>query len=125
MNADVLVTLFLGLVGVIHLLPLPGLFGARVLERLYGMPLGDPGLVLLMRHRAVLFGMVGGVCVGAAVWVPLRLAALVVGGISVVSFLVLAWLTPGWNAAVRRVVAADVVALLALIGAAGVMGAMS
>lgn len=121
MTIDALIAVLLALVGEIHLLPLPGLFGARALERLYGMTLGDPNLVLLMRHRAALFGLVGGVCMAATVRVELRLAALVVGFASVLSFLLLAWLTPGWNAAVRRVVVADVVALVALVGVAVAM----
>jgi hypothetical protein len=115
---DLLIALLFAVVGVIHLLPLPGAFGARALERLYGIPLPDPSLVLLMRHRAVLFGMVGAVCLAATVRQEWRMPALVAGFVSVVSFLLLAWRTPGCNASVRRVVVADVVALVALIGAA-------
>ena len=55
--------------GVIHLLPLPGALGAGALARLYGLEpaaLADPNLALLLRHRAVLFGVVGALLVAAA-----------------------------------------------------------
>ena len=46
--------------GAIHLLPLSGVTGAAALERLYGVAVDSPDLALLLRHRAVLFGLLGG-----------------------------------------------------------------
>jgi hypothetical protein len=113
------VTACLLVAAVIHLLPVAGVLGAERLQALYGVVLDDPNLVLLMRHRAVLFGIVG-VLLAAAAFVPsLRSIALVVGGASAVAFLVLAWMSPPLNAAVGRVVTADVVAVVALALAAG------
>ncbi len=54
-------------------------------------------------------------CLSAAVYSQLIYAALVAGAVSVVSFLALALLTPGYNSSVRRVVVADVVALVCLV----------
>jgi hypothetical protein len=74
----------------------------------------DPNLVLLMRHRAVLFGIVG-ILLATSAFVPaLRTTALLVGAASALSFLVLAWSTSGLNPAVTRVVVADIVAVVAL-----------
>lgn len=109
-----ILSLCLIVVGVIHLLPLAGVLGAERLQALYGVSLSDPSLVLLMRHRAVLFGIVGTFCLTAAFWPALQLAALVVGTISVVSFLALAAISGPLNASVGRVVVADWVALAAL-----------
>ena len=107
------------LAAVIHLLPVAGVLGADRLQALYGVALDDPNLVLLMRHRAVLFGIVG-VLLATAAFVPsLRGVALAVGGASAVAFLLLAWMSPPLNAAVARVVTADVVAVAALAIAAG------
>lgn len=51
-----LITAVLFLVGVIDLLPLSGVLGANSLPALYGATFTDPNILMLMRHRAVLFG---------------------------------------------------------------------
>ena len=106
------------LVAVIHLLPLPGVLGADTLARLYGIPVEGGDLALLLRHRAVLFGLLGAGLV-AAVFLPAwRPAAYVAAFVSVASFLVLAALEAPANAAITRVVIADAVALgLLVLGA--------
>jgi hypothetical protein len=104
--------------GVIHLMPLVGLTGAEGLARLYGLDFSDPNLEILMRHRAVLFGLVGGLLLGAAFHAALRGAALIVGFVSLMSFLALAWSVGGYNDAVHRVVVADLIALACLVAAA-------
>lgn len=99
------------LVAVIHLLPLPGVLGADTLTRLYGIPVEGADLALLLRHRAVLFGLLGAGLI-AAVFLPAwRPAAYVAAFVSVVSFLVLAALEAPSNPAITRVVIADVIAL--------------
>ena len=105
-------------VGAIHLLPLSGVLGAAALTRLYGLDFSSPDLEILMRHRAVLFGMLG-VLLLAAAWRPaLRPVALLAGLTSVLSFLVLAQLVGGYGDAVGRIVLADGVALPCLVAAA-------
>ncbi|MGH1350723.1 MAG: hypothetical protein ACRBBN_07940, partial [Methyloligellaceae bacterium] len=54
------------IVGVIHLLPVTGVLGAGRLSALYGIEVVDPNLLILMQHRAVLFGLLGLFLVGAA-----------------------------------------------------------
>lgn len=102
--------------GAIHLLPLSGVTGAAALERLYGVAVDSPDLALLLRHRAVLFGLLGGFLVVAAFRPVWHRAGLLAGLASVLAFLLLAWLEPGWGEAIRRVVIADLVALVALLG---------
>lgn len=105
------------LVGLVHLLPVTGVLGAASLQRLYGLPITDPNLLILMQHRAVLFGLVGGVMVAAAFVPAWRSVAAVVGFISISSFLLIAWSVGGYNALIARVVWIDVVALVLLLGA--------
>lgn len=106
-------------VGVIHLLPLAGVLGASRLSALYGIAVAEPNLELLLRHRAVLFGVIGGLCIAAAFRPALQGIALTAAATSVISFLLLARAIDGYNAQVGRVVAADGVALAALaLGAA-------
>ena len=59
-------SLALLLAGAIHLIPLLGVLGTAQLASLYGTPPSDPNTLILLRHRAVLFGIVGGICMGAA-----------------------------------------------------------
>ena len=105
---------------IIHLLPLVGVLGAERLSTLYGIAVQEPNLVLLMRHRAVLFGLLGVFLAIAAFRPAWRSAAFVAGLVSVVSFLALAWSGGGYNAAIDRVVIADVVALACLLVGGGV-----
>lgn len=119
-----LVTAMLVVVAVIHLLPLSGVLGAERLAALYGLRFDDPNLALLMRHRAVLFGLLGAFLLWAAFVPSLQALALIGGFASVASFLWLAWSSGGYNAALGRVVTADVVALVCLVvgAAAYVLG---
>ncbi len=111
----ILISLMLIITGIIHLLPLSGVLGAERLSALYGMAFSDPNLVILMRHRAVLFGLLGLFLIFAAfkqAWQPL---AFVAGFISVISFLWLALSVGGYNMQINRVVIADIGALVCLI----------
>ena len=101
--------------GIIHLLPFSGVLGADRLALLYGTSLTDPNLIILMRHRAVLFGMLGLFLVFAAFKPAYQPLAFLAGFISVLSFLWLAWSAGGYNSQVHRVVVADLVALASLV----------
>lgn len=103
------------LVGVIHLLPVSGILGVERLAALYGISLGEPNLEILMRHRAVLFGLLGLFLVYAAFQPSLRSFAIVAGFVSVVSFVAIAWSVGGYNELLRKVIIADIIALVALI----------
>lgn len=106
--------------GIIHLLPLVGVLGGERLAGLYGFPFNEPNLEILMRHRAVLFGLLGALLVCAAFMPAYQPLALIGGLISVVTFLGLAALVGGYNAQIGRVVVADWVALACLTAAAGI-----
>ena len=110
-----LISAMLVVVGLIHLLPLPGVLGSAQLSALYGIAFDDPNLVILMRHRAVLFGLLGLYCLLAALRPRFQASALAGAWISVVSFLALAWSAGGYSAPLARVVAVDLVALACLV----------
>jgi hypothetical protein len=110
-----LVSVMLVIVGVIHLLPLSGVLGSEKLAALYGLPFEEPNLLILMRHRAVLFGLLGGFLLFAAFSSAYQTAALVAGLISVVSFLGLAWPVAAANAQLARVFSVDLLALACLV----------
>lgn len=105
---------------IIHLLPLAGVLGGTRLERLYGIPVDEPNVDILLRHRAVLFGLLGLLLLLAAFLPTLRTPALIAGIVSAASFLVIVARAGPHNAAIARVVTADWVALSALLVAAAV-----
>ena len=112
----------LAVVGVIHLLPLAGALGRERLAALYGLPITDPSLAILMRHRAVLFGLLGAFLLYAAFRKGWQAVAYVAAFVSVVSFLWIALSTGGYNANIARVVTIDWIALACLV--AGVAAAV-
>ncbi len=100
--------------GVIHLLPLAGLLGRPLLERAYGIHLGESqDLVILMQHRALLFGLLATASLGA-VGLPSWRTPVGIGMlISMLGFvLISAWQPHG--AAVARVMWVDIGASLLL-----------
>ena len=109
------------LVGIIHLLPVLGVAGGERLSALYNLSLEEPNIAILMRHRAVLFGLMGLFFLYAAFYPAYQWLALFAGFVSVLSFVGLACSTGGYNAALQRVVMADIVALIALLLAALLM----
>lgn len=109
--------LMLLLVAFVHLPPLIGVLGTGRLEALYGTPVTGPDLAILMRHRAMLFGLLGGYQLWAVFRPAHRTVAFVAGIISLAAFLALVYSTPGHNANIARVAAIDVVALVfAVVG---------
>lgn len=109
------VTAMLLVVAIIHLLPLSGVLGSERLAALYGLSFKDPSLEILMRHRAVLFGLLGLFLLYAAFQPAIQLLAFVAAFASVLSFVWLAWSVGNYNEQVGRVFAADIVALLCLV----------
>ena len=105
-------------VALVNLTPGLGVLSAQRLEVLYGVALADPDLVILMRHRAVLLAIVGGLLAAAAFQPQLRTAAVVAGLVSMLSFVALAASAGGGSPPLRTVAIIDVVATLALVVAA-------
>ncbi|MCA6597481.1 MAG: phosphopantetheine adenylyltransferase [Pseudanabaena sp. M046S1SP1A06QC] len=115
-----LVSVMLVIVAVIHLLPLSGILGAARLSDLYGITFDEPNIAILMRHRAVLFGLLGSFLLVAVFRSEFQIAAFIAGFVSVASFMYLAWSVGSYNTHIARVFAADIGALVCLvIGAAG------
>lgn len=100
----------------IHAMPALALFRPATLTTLYGVTADSP-LFLLMQHRAALFLAVFAACVWA-VFVPegRKLAVLVVG-ISMISFLVL-YASAGAPEPFKRIALVDLAGLPVLAGVA-------
>lgn len=100
------------IVGVVHLVPLMGVMGAASLERLYGVRIEDANLLLMMRHRALLFGLLGAYLVTAAFRPAWQGPSLLIAWGSVLGFVLLA--PSGLNASLLRVWRIDLALLLLL-----------
>jgi hypothetical protein len=124
---EVLGVVLFSIAGIINVLPLASFAGSAGLQRLYGIAIGDPNLLIMLQHRAVLIGAAG-VFLLLAAWRPQsQIAAAVAGLLSMGSYVVIAFTVGGYNAALQRVVVADVIAIfcvvLALICRKGDVGA--
>jgi hypothetical protein len=122
---DRIIAAMLLIAGVIHLLPVPGVVGGPMLLRLYGLPIEDPNLRIMLQHRAVLFGLLGLLLVAAAFKPAIRTWAAAGGLVSAGSFLIIAAGIAGYNAAIARVVVADIVAVACLLVAILLMAAQA
>ncbi len=101
--------------GVIHLLPVAGVLGTERLFALYGVPVTEPNLAILLRHRAVMFGLIGGVMILSIVKPAMQPLAFALGLLSVTSFLYIASSVGQYNLQVSRVVVVDILALVCLL----------
>ncbi len=105
-----IVALILIAVGLLHLYPAVGVFGPGRLQALYDIGSSDADTLLLLRHRAVLFALLGIAMIAGGVHTPWRWPALIAGLVSTLSFVVLAFPLSDNSAAVTRVFWSDVVA---------------
>lgn len=94
-------------VGLINVLPVMGLFSVERMAALYEVGLEDRNLQILMRHRALLFGLVGGFIIVAAFVPAWRTPAIVFGFVSMMGFIALSGLVGDYNDALRKVVKID------------------
>jgi hypothetical protein len=92
-----------------------GVLGADQLAKLYGLTIEEPNLLVLMRHRAFLFGLLGGIFTLSAFRPMYQPLGFVAGFASVLSFLFLSWPGVALNHQISRVFVADIVALICLI----------
>lgn len=77
-------------VAVIHLAPISGFFGADRLASLYGIEITNGTLEILMRHRAVFFGILGTFFAYAAFTPAVQSIAFAAAFASLASFFFLA-----------------------------------
>lgn len=117
---DLALSTLLTLVGAINFAPVTGALSWRHLERLYGVDLADPVMRVLLRQRAVLFGIIGGFTLAAA-WIPAwHWPAMVGAGLSMASFLAIKRHEGARSPAFRKIVLADRAGLLCLAGAVAI-----
>ena len=107
---------------VIHLMPLLGLPGGAQLQQLYGLSDIDAATELLLRHRAVVFGLMAAMLLLAIRWQGWRMPAIALVLCSDLAFagLVLSTQTP--LPGLSRVMQFDLVSIVLLVTAAALIG---
>jgi hypothetical protein len=108
------ITLLFLLAAAINLAPVVGVLSAERLAAAYGVPFADPTLEILMRHRAVLFAVVGALLVLAAFRPAYQHLAAAAGFLSMLSFIAIAWAVGDVSPALRRIALGDVIGSVAL-----------
>jgi hypothetical protein len=104
--------------GLIHFLPVTGVIGADRLTAMYALPFTDRNLLILMRHRAVMLGLLGGFVLYAVFRPAMQVPAIALGAASLASIVALAWSTGGYNEFLSTVVLADAIAVACFLVAA-------
>lgn len=107
------ITLFIA--GVINLLPSVLAFLPDKISKSYGIEIPNENYELLLRHRAILFGIIGGLMIYSAVAKKHYEVSTVIGLISMVSFIVLFFLIgKDINSELKKVMTVDIVGTVLL-----------
>ncbi|MEV7089674.1 hypothetical protein AB0O07_27935 [Streptomyces sp. NPDC093085] len=116
-----LVTALFLVVGAVNLLPGFVALAPSQIATAYGVSIAgahEADLTVLLRHRAVLLGLVGIGLLCAAFLTSLRVPALAAGAVSMGSFMLIAFTAPELNDATLRVARIDIGAFVLLLVAA-------
>jgi hypothetical protein len=112
MNKVFLVLLLI--VGLINFLPVVGVLSAAKLSQAYSIDLASNDLIILMRHRALLFGLVGGFVFYSLFMPQFQPAAMLIAAISMIGYLVIMWMVGDYNDSIFKVAIVDMVGIVAL-----------
>ena len=103
--------------GIINFIPIVGAFLPNKMKQSYGIEFSDPNLELLLRHRAVLFGIIGGIMICSAFCRQYYDLSFGMGIISMGTFIFLFKLVPGKkNHALTKIMKIDLITTLILLG---------
>ena len=114
---ETFITLAFLIAGLINFLPVVGVLGESRLAKLYGRPFRDADLLVLMRHRALLFGLIGGFMLTSIAVPAWRLPAGVLGLISMIGYIAIAAQQAHGSASLQRIALVDWVGLALLVPA--------
>jgi hypothetical protein len=105
------------LVGVLNLTPAIVFFAPERSLSLYGIELSEPNLSIVMRHRAVLLGLLGAALIYGAFRIEFLVPVIVAALIGKAAFLFLVYSSTGANAEIGRVALFDIGATAILLTA--------
>ena len=106
-----LLVICLVIVGIFNFLPLFGIISADRIESAYGIELISSDAVVLMRHRALVLGMLGALVIYSAFVPRLQSLALTMISISMLGFVFLAHASYPINNAIQNILLVDYIGL--------------
>ncbi len=108
------ITLFI--TGIINLMPSLLAFLPNKISESYGIEIPNANYELLLRHRAILFGIIGGLMIFSAITKQYYETSTIAGLISMASFILLYFLIDkDINAQLKKVMLVDMVATAILL----------
>ncbi len=116
----VLGSVLLLIVGVINFLPVLGVVSADRIAAAYGIDLFGNDLVILLRHRAILFGVLGGFIIYSVFEPVYRPPAMVMAAIAMIGYVYLMFSVGNYNTELYRVMLVDYVGIACLVAAAAI-----
>lgn len=115
MNKTYLTLLFL--VGLINFLPIIGILSLDKINQIYGLSVTDNNLEILLRHRALLFGLIGGFIIYSVFNPQLQKAAIILAAVSMIGYLFFFWSVGNSNPVLLKIAQIDIVGVVLLFGA--------
>jgi hypothetical protein len=108
------ITLFIA--GLINLLPSLLAFLPTKISKSYGIDIPNANYELLLRHRAILFGIVGGLMIFSAITKKQYEISTIAGLVSMISFIILYFfIGKEINSQLKKVMIVDVLATVVLL----------
>lgn len=102
-------------VGLINFYPIVGIFSSEILFNLYKIDSISNDVLILLKHRAILFGLLGGFIIYSAFKPELQIWGIILGLASMLPFIVIALFTGNYGIGIQKIVVADAIALVGLI----------
>jgi len=103
------------IVGLINFYPIVGIFSSEILFNLYKIDSISNDVLILLKHRAILFGLLGGFIIYSAFKPELQIWGIILGLASMLPFIVIALFTGNYGIGIQKIVVADAIALVGLI----------
>ena len=103
------------IVGLINFTPSLLVFFPHKIASSYGIDIPNSNHELLLRHRAVLFGIIGGIMLFSAITKKYYDLSFVIGLVSMLSFIILFLLVNNINPSLTKVMKIDIIGLVFLL----------
>jgi hypothetical protein len=104
----------LSIVGLINFVPVLAVISVQKLEEAYSISLVSNDLIILMRHRALLFGVLGGFILYSAFVPAYQGPAMLMAAISMIGYAALMYSVGGYNDSLYKVLIIDYIGIVFL-----------